>query len=412
MKVPKLRYAVGSVAQKAAEGADSLLSEARKDVVASRSPEPAVDEATTDMAEAVSKVDAPVEEPTGASQENLQEASQLIESFSFAGDSKLNKQFVMENLSQIVDSPEAETKEGIVDFITSLHRTHIEEEKRPLLSADDFKKLQSFAADKPTEERDQMAEGGEAKEKWYDEDVNKYLMLEKEFEKSIDKAKDEKARERIQERFKDVTKSFDREVLFQAMMKKDREGKAHGGSLLVIKPVDTYDNIPDEDKEKVKASQKPDGEMEKNYTQFIMEKSLDKDEQKELKEALENNSKLSDIFDKIMDVAGEFSGEGEVKGPGTGTSDSIPARLSDGEFVFTRKATDQIGVNKLQAMMDDAERAADGGDKMQKAFGGIVNDPLQTEKKQGDVMYKEVAEEELKKQMLQANQTPSLFATR
>jgi len=33
-KVPKIKYAVGSVAQAAAEGADSLLSEARKDVVA------------------------------------------------------------------------------------------------------------------------------------------------------------------------------------------------------------------------------------------------------------------------------------------------------------------------------------------------------------------------------------------
>ena len=49
---------------------------------------------------------------------------------------------------------------------------------------------------------------------------------------------------------------------------------------------------------------------------------------------------------------------------------------------------------------------------MQKAFGGIVNDPLQTEKKRDNVMYKEVAEEELKKQMLRANQTPSLFAAR
>ena len=29
---------------------------------------------------------------------------------------------------------------------------------------------------------------------------------------------------------------------------------------------------------------------------------------------------------------------GEVNGPGTGTSDSVPARLSDGEFVLTAKA--------------------------------------------------------------------------
>jgi hypothetical protein len=69
-----------------------------------------------------------------------------------------------------------------------------------------------------------------------------------------------------------------------------------------------------------------------------------------------------------MDTAGEFAGEGAVKGPGTGTSDSIPARLSDGEFVFTRKATDQIGTEKLQTMMDDAERAYDGG--LMKKYGG------------------------------------------
>ena len=111
-------------------------------------------------------------------------------------------------------------------------------------------------------------------------------------------------------------------------------------------------------------------------------------------------------------VAGEFSGEGEVKGPGTGTSDSIPARLSDGEFVFTRKATDQIGVNKLQAMIDDAERETDGNKKIKKAFGGIVNNPLETEKKKEGVMYDKLAEDEIKKQMVQSNRTPSLFSKR
>jgi hypothetical protein len=58
----RMKKAVGSVAQKAAEGADSLLSEARKDVVAARSPEPAVDKSTEDMAEAVSKVKGSAEE--------------------------------------------------------------------------------------------------------------------------------------------------------------------------------------------------------------------------------------------------------------------------------------------------------------------------------------------------------------
>jgi len=34
---------------------------------------------------------------------------------------------------------------------------------------------------------------------------------------------------------------------------------------------------------------------------------------------------------------------GAINGPGTGTSDSIPAMLSDGEFVFTAKAVRNAG---------------------------------------------------------------------
>ena len=37
---------------------------------------------------------------------------------------------------------------------------------------------------------------------------------------------------------------------------------------------------------------------------------------------------------------------GEVRGPGTGTSDSVPARLSDGEFVLTAKAIRGAGGNR------------------------------------------------------------------
>jgi hypothetical protein len=35
--------------------------------------------------------------------------------------------------------------------------------------------------------------------------------------------------------------------------------------------------------------------------------------------------------------------QGEIAGPGTGTSDSIPAMLSDGEFVFTARAVRNAG---------------------------------------------------------------------
>ena len=53
---------------------------------------------------------------------------------------------------------------------------------------------------------------------------------------------------------------------------------------------------------------------------------------------------------------------GEASGPGTGTSDSIPARLSDGEFVMTADAVREFGdgdVNKgaerMYAMMKKLE---------------------------------------------------------
>lgn len=126
-------------------------------------------------------------------------------------------------------------------------------------------------------------------------------------------------------------------------------------------PVDTYPNIPPEEMAAAQASQLPDEQMEDEYITYVMNEALDQEEQMYLMNALEGDPQLSIIFDKVVDTASEFTGSGEVAGPGTGVSDSIPARLSDGEFVMTRKATDQIGADRLQTMMDEAERAYDGG---------------------------------------------------
>jgi hypothetical protein len=56
---------------------------------------------------------------------------------------------------------------------------------------------------------------------------------------------------------------------------------------------------------------------------------------------------------------------GEISGPGTGTSDSIPAMLSDGEFVMTAKAVKGAGngsrmegAKRMYEMMDSLERRA------------------------------------------------------
>ena len=113
----------------------------------------------------------------------------------------------------------------------------------------------------------------------------------------------------------------------------------------------------------------PDEEMENNYTKFIMEEALNEEEEDMLTSKLEQDEELSMLFDKIIDVAQEFAGSGPVEGPGSGVSDSIPARLSDGEFVFTAKATKEIGEDTLMSMMKDAEANAD--ERQGFAIGGM-----------------------------------------
>ena len=103
----------------------------------------------------------------------------------------------------------------------------------------------------------------------------------------------------------------------------------------------------------------PDDEMEDEYLDFILDEALDSEEEDYLMSQLQSNEQLSMIFDKVIDVAQEFAGSGPVEGPGSGVSDSIPARLSDGEFVFTAKAVEEIGADNLMAMMKDAEMKAD-----------------------------------------------------
>ena len=171
-------------------------------------------------------------------------------------------------------------------------------------------------------------------------------------------------------------------------------------------PVDTYPNATPEELEA--ANQKPDAAMEDDYIEFVVSESLDEEEQTYLMNALEADPQLSMIFDKVVETASEFSGAGEVEGPGTGLTDSIPARLSDGEFVMTKKATDQIGADNLQRMMDDAERAFDGGMMREKRqSGGAVT--AQDDDEMELVTGGTRVDDEIKKLMsLKANKAPSL----
>jgi hypothetical protein len=116
----------------------------------------------------------------------------------------------------------------------------------------------------------------------------------------------------------------------------------------------------------------PDEEMEGNYIDFVVDEALDEEEEQYLFDKLNEDNKLSMIFDKVIETASEFSGSGSIQGPGSAVSDSIPARLSDGEFVMTSKAANQIGPDNLQGMMEEAEAVSDENDRRIMQAGGYV----------------------------------------
>lgn len=115
-------------------------------------------------------------------------------------------------------------------------------------------------------------------------------------------------------------------------------------------PMDDEEDITDEDLEGMDA--------------IIDTSALSEEEEQLLDEAVDMHPELEAIIPKL--VATEFTDDGEVEGPGTGTSDSIPALLSDGEFVFTAKAVKNIGVDKLRKMMKQAEESYDAGVQSQE----------------------------------------------
>ena len=164
----------------------------------------------------------------------------------------------------------------------------------------------------------------------------------------------------------------------------------------------------------------PDEKMEDNYIDFIVGESLTPEDEEYLLTALEQDDRLSMIFDQVVDTASEFSGSGPVEGPGTGMSDSIPARLSDGEFVITSKATEEIGPDKLQGMMEQAEMDADA--RQMRQAGGYVTETeeeeeqeivraVQPKETQGRVMPRSLADKKVNESMIALNPRNSLFAT-
>ena len=236
-------------------------------------------------------------------------------------------------------------------------------------------------------------------------EVDGYRMLLESYKEEMQSAESPEQQKAIKKNFDLQTKNVSDETKIQVAKEGARTKRAEGGSLMVPPememeeeevPEDTYPNIPEDEMEEAVESQKPDGEMQEDYMGSVIAESLDTSEQEYLMKVLEGDEQLSAIFDKVLLTASEFSGAGEVEGPGTGVSDSIPARLSDGEFVMTKKATDQIGADELQTMMDEAEKAYDGGLMTRKANGGLLSKPDNFQ------------DEEIKKTMIGANRMPSV----
>ena len=181
-----------------------------------------------------------------------------------------------------------------------------------------------------------------------------------------------------------AAKSLDEERTLKQM--KDEEGYRIGKLASQLKKMGvnvSVKNIPEERKKPLAEggmpneaesmlqsdNMEPDAVMEDEYLDFVLEEALSDEEQSFLMEQLQTNTQLAMIFDKVIDVAQEFAGSGPVEGPGSGVSDSIPARLSDGEFVFTAKSVEEIGADNLMAMMKDAEMKAE--ERQGLAEGGM-----------------------------------------
>ena len=234
------------------------------------------------------------------------------------------------------------------------------------------------------EQRIKKADGGyDLHEDFIDSNDRFILRMAK---LSMQDVKNEKDRDKaIQLYIQDKSKvaktlglNFDKDFYTKEISNKIRELAEEQNPLLGVRQIKQEGGSMD-DQMMMVMKMKPmesDQEMEDNYTQFIMEEALTEKEEDMLMSKLEQDEELAMLFDKVIDVAQEFAGSGPVEGPGSGVSDSIPARLSDGEFVFTAKATEEIGADELMRMMKDAETRAD--ERQEMANGGEPEEETMT----------------------------------
>jgi hypothetical protein len=194
------------------------------------------------------------------------------------------------------------------------------------LTAQQQEQLEKYEAAKNIQPKQQMALGGQVVEKYAQQpDYQAYA------EGDI-----------VEEEDTDMEENMDME-----------EDMSMEDDISLLEPMGMEDEIPMDEEEDME--EEDYGDMDA----IIDTSALSEEEEKILDDAVDMHPELEAIIPKL--VATEFTEDGEVEGPGTGTSDSIPALLSDGEFVFTAKAVKNIGVDKLRKMMKKAELDYDAG---------------------------------------------------
>ena len=220
------------------------------------------------------------------------------------------------------------------------------------------------------------------------------FVLGDDLEKHIKTEVNAKAKTARQMGFKEYTADYYNDKInaqAQEMIKdskpllETRQVRAEGGSLLademvMEEPAIEQPMIEEPMMEQPQEDMLPDNEMEDEFIDYILDTALTDEEEEMLMSKLEQDGEMSMLFDKVIDVAQEFAGSGPVEGPGSGVSDSIPARLSDGEFVFTAAAVEEIGADNLMAMMKDAEMKAE--ERQGLAEGGMPEEETVTMKVQ------------------------------
>ena len=92
------------------------------------------------------------------------------------------------------------------------------------------------------------------------------------------------------------------------------------------------------------------------FVDWITEMALTTEELRYYYEILNNDPILSLMVDRVIFDRAKFRGGGLVVGyDQRGKADEIPADLERGGFVFTKKAVDEIGVDNLYKMLNEAD---------------------------------------------------------